>query len=177
MINISKSNNYISLIFQNEKIVIIETFRVLELINFFKLLAAQQRAYKYQINTEEYIYNMESSKKNFIESLYYGKAYFSGLFTKKSEGLFIDSYEERFGVLCEIGLIILESPTGKPKEIINLLFAEIISTNNMKGNTGLIITVGNKVHKLNFETEKIKKEWEKQIEKWKRNNSFLTKYN
>ena len=177
MINISKSNNYISLIFQNEKIVIIETFRVLELINFFKLLAAQQRAYKYQINTEEYIYNMESSKKNFIESLYYGKAYFSGMFTKKSEGLFIDRYEERFGVLCEIGLIILESPTGKPKEIINLLFAEIISTNNMKGNTGLIITVGNKVHKLNFETEKIKKEWEKQIEKWKRNNSFLTKYN
>ena len=177
MINISKSNNYISLIFQNEKIVIIETFRVLELINFFKLLAAQQRAYNYQINTEPYIYNMESNKKNFIECLYYGKAYFSGLFTKKSEGLFIDSYEERFGVLCEIGLIILESPTGKPKEIINLLFADITRTNNQKGNTGLIINVGKKVHKFNFETEKIKKEWEKQIEKWKRNNSFLTKYN
>ena len=99
------------------------------------------------------------------------------MLTKKSEVLFISTYEERFGVLCEIGLIILDSPTGKPKEIINLLFAEIISTNNMKGNTGLIITVGNKVHKFNFETEKIKKEWEKQIEKCKKNNSFLTKYN
>ena len=89
MINILNSNNYISLIFQNGKKVIIETFRVLELINFFKLLAAIQKAYKYKINTEDYIYNMESSKKNFIECLYYGKAYFSGLFTKKIEGLFL----------------------------------------------------------------------------------------
>ena len=58
------------------------------------------------------------NSKNCVEGLYFGKAYFSGHFYQKSEGIFIEKNEERFGVLCEIGLIILESPTGKPKNII-----------------------------------------------------------
>ena len=177
MINISDTSNYVSFIFQRGEVVIIEIFRVLELINFLKLIKAQQKSYNYKINNEPYIYNSSSNKNNYIECLYYGKAYFSGHFSKKIQGIFMDKYEERFGVLCEIGLIILESPTGKPKEIINLLFAEVTETNNQKGNTCLIICVGQSVHRLAFETEKIRNEWEKQIVQWKKNNSLLTKFN
>ena len=177
MINITKSSNYISFIFQKGDIVIIETFRVLELINFFKLIQAQQKVYKFRINVEPYIYSNMKTSKNCIEGLYYGKAYFSGHFWQKSEGIFIEKNEERFGVLCEIGLIILESPTGKPKNIINLLFAVINSFNNEKGNNCLAISVGNKIYKLSFESEKVRIEWEQQINLRKKNNLLLTKFN
>ena len=174
MINISKSSNYISLFFERGEIIIFETFRVLELINFFKLLKAQQKSYNYKINIEPYIYSADKKDKNYIQCLYYGKAYFSGYLSKKSEGIFIDKYEERFGVLCEIGLIILESPIGKPKEIINLLFAQISTFNNSEGNNCLAINVGEITHKLAFENENVRKEWESQIILWKNNNSYLT---
>ena len=39
----TKSSNYVSFIFQRGEVVIIEIFRVLELINFFKLIQAQQK--------------------------------------------------------------------------------------------------------------------------------------
>ena len=148
MINMTKSSNYVSFIFQRGEIVIIEIFRVLELINFFKLIQAQQKSYKFRINIEPYIYSSMQNSKNCVEGLYFGKAYFSGYFYQKSEGIFIEKNEERFGVLCEIGLIILESPTGKPKNIINLLFAEINSFNNEKGKNCLAISVGNKLYQL-----------------------------
>ena len=177
MINVTKSSNYVSFIFQRGEVIIIEIFRVLELINFFKLLKAKQKSYQFEINPEPFIYNDLKNSKNCVEGLYFGKAYFSGHFWKKSEGIFIDKNEERFGVLCEIGLIILESPTGKPKDIINLLFAEINSFNNEKGKNCLAISVGSKLYQLSFETEKIRTEWEQQINLWKKNNSLLTKFN
>ena len=176
LINISKSNNYVSLIFLNGNIVIIELFRVLELINYLKLIQAQQK-YNFSTNSEPYIYDPNKSSNNFIESIYYGKAYFSGYLSKKSEGIFIDKYEDRFGVLCEIGLIILDSPTGKPKEIINLLFADIFPYNSQKGKTGLVIEVGDHRHRISFESEDIREEWEQRIKYWKKNFSVLTKFN
>ena len=177
MINITNSSNYVSFAFQRCEIVIIEIFRVLELVNFFKLLQAQQKSYKYKINPQPNIYSNIDNSKNYVECLYYGKAYFSGHFWKKSEGFFTEKNEERFGVLCEIGLIILESATGKPKDIINLLFAEINSFNNEKGKNCLAICVGNKVYQLSFENEKVRIEWERQIYLWKKNNFLLTKFN
>ena len=177
MVNISNSSNYISFIFQNDQTVIIEIFRVLELVNFLKLIKAQQKSYSFSMNREPYIYDATTNSKNYIECLYYGKAYFSGQFSKKSEGIFIDKYEDRFGVLCEIGLIILESPTGKPKEIINLLFAQVQQYNSQRGNNCLAIIVGNHTHKIAFESENIKKEWEQQIKLWQINNNVLTKFN
>ena len=176
-IKISNSSNYVSLTFKKGEPVIFEIFRVLELINFFKLIKAQQKSYNYQIKIEPYIYSIEKTEKNYIQSLYYGKAYFSGQFKKKSEGVFITRYEERFGVLCEIGLIILESPTGKPKEVINLLFAVMETFNSEQGNNCLAIRVGDQTHLFSFENESISKEWQNQIFIWKKNNSFLTKFN
>ena len=176
-VKISNSSNYVSLTFKKGEPVIFEIFRVLELVNFFKLIKAQQTSYNYQIKIEPYIYSTEKTKKNYIQSLYYGKAYFSGQFKKKSEGVFITRYEERFGVLCEIGLIILESPTGKPKEVINLLFAEMTTFNNEQGNNCLVIQVGEQTHLFAFESENVSKEWQNQIYIWKKNNSLLTKFN
>ena len=60
------------------------------------------------------------------------------------------NYEERFGVLSEIGFIILESPNGKPKKIVNLLFADISRFNTNKGNNGLAINVRGEIYKLIF---------------------------
>ena len=175
VISISDINNYMSFIFDRGEIIIIETFRVLELINFFKLVQAQQKLYKYQYSLEPYIY-VNRECPNYLECLYYGKAIFSGSLSKRTEGFLGTKYEERFGVLCEIGLIILESPTGKPKNLINLLFADITCFNNENGNNCLAITVNKKSHLFSFENEKIRKEWENQLKLWKQNNSQLTKF-
>ena len=178
LFSISNTSNYVALFFQRSEDVIFETFRVLELVNFMKLIKARQKSFKFVINSEPYIYTKpnEIKKTNYIESLYYGKASFSGNFKKQIEGIFTVNYEERFGVLCEIGLIILESPTGKPKEIINLLFADISGFNTREGNNGLAINVRGKIHKLAFESDKIRNEWENKIKYWKKNNSLLTKF-
>ena len=175
-ISISDSSNIISLKFKRSELVTFDTFRVLEIINFFKLVKAQQK-YGFQIVTSNYVYENEETKKNFIQSLYFGKAYFSGYLKKQSEGLFTTKFEERFGVLCEIGLIILDSPTGKPKEIINLLFAEFSFFNTETGNNGLVINVGEKSYLFSFESESLCKEWKRQFDYWKNNNSLLTKFN
>ena len=111
-----------------------------------------------------------------MECLYYGKAYFSGNLIEQVDGLFTLNNKERFCVLCEIGLIILESPIGKPKDIINLLFADISGFNTREGYNGLAIHVKNKNYKFICENDKIEKEWEQQIKKWKKDNAFLTKF-
>ena len=179
LISITNSSNYVCFFFQRSEAVIIELFRVLELVNFMKLLQARQKALKFSLSIEPYIHTQpnEGKKKNFIESLYYGKAAFSGSFQKQVEGLFTLNYEERFGVLCEIGLIVLESPTGKPKEIINLLFADFSRFNTREGNNGLAINIKGKIYKFIFDSEQIRNEWEKHIKTWKGNNSLLTKFN
>jgi hypothetical protein len=47
LISISNINNYMSFIFDRGENIIIETFRVLELTNFFKLMQAKQKIYQY----------------------------------------------------------------------------------------------------------------------------------
>ena len=179
LISITNSSNYICFFFQRSEAVIIECFRVLELVNFMKLLQARQKSLKFSLSIEPFIHTQpnEVKKKNFIECLYYGKAAFSGSFQKQVEGLFTLSYEERFGVLCEIGLIILESATGKPKQIINLLFADFSRFNTREGNNGLAINIRGQIYKFIFDSEQIRNEWEKHIKTWKANNSLLTKFN
>ena len=71
----------------------------------------------------------------------------------------------------------MDSPTGKPKEIINLLFADIFPYNSQKGKTGLVIEVGDHRHRISFESEDIREEWEQRIKYWKKNFSVLTKFN
>ena len=174
---ISETSNYVSLIFQRTENIVFETFRVLELVNFMKLIQARKKSLLFQIISEPYLYIQpkEKIKKNYIESLYYGKAYFSGSFIKQFKGVF-KKEGERFGVLCEIGLIILDSPTGEPKEIINLMFAEISRFNTKEGNNGLSIFVKDSIHKLVFDNDKIRNEWESKINTWKKNNEVLTKF-
>ena len=178
LFSISNTSNYVALFFQRSENVIFETFRVLELVNFMKLIKAKQKSYKFNISLEPYIYVQPSEikKKNFIENIYYGKASFSGSFSIPVEGIFTMNYEERFGVLCEIGLIILESPNGKPKKIVNLLFADISRFNTNKGNNGLAINVRGEIYKLIFDNMDIRNEWENKIKSWKKSNVLLTKF-
>ena len=177
LLSISKTSNYVSLFFKRSEGVIFETFRILELINFMKLVK-KQKSLVFQISIEPYIYIQpnETTNNNFIENGYYGKAAFSGSFTKQVDRIFMLKNEERFAVLCEIGLIILESPNGKPKKIINLLFADISRFNTREGNNGLAINVAGNVHKFIFENDKIRNEWESKINAWKKSNDFLTKF-
>ena len=178
LLSITNTSNYVSLSFQRSENVIFETFRVLELVNFMKLIKAKQKSYKFTISIDPYIYVQphEIKKKNFIENLYYGKASFSGYFSMPVEGIFTMNYEERFGVLSEIGFVILESPNGKPKKIVNLLFADISRFNTNKGNNGLAINVRGEIYKLIFDNMNIRNEWEDKIKSWKKSNSFLTKF-
>ena len=176
--SISNTSNYVSFFFKGIEGIIFETFRVLELVNFMKIIKSRQKHLKFIINLEPFIYTKtnDSKKNNFVEYLYYGKAIFSGIFKKQIEGIFTSDYKERFGVLCEIGLIILESPNGKPEEIINLLFADISGFITNNGMNGLAIKVRENIYKFIFDNEKIKNEWESKINNWKKNNSLLTKF-
>ncbi len=178
LICISNTSNYVSFYFQRSEGIIFEIFRILELVNFMRLIQARQKSLKFSISIEPYIYMQpnEIKTRNFMECLYYGKAYFSGNLIEQVDGLFTLNNKERFCVLCEIGLIILESPIGKPKDIINLLFADISGFNTREGYNGLAIHVKNKNYKFICENDKIEKEWEQQIKKWKKDNSLLTKF-
>ena len=176
---IYETSNYISFFFKNENVVL-ETFRVLELINFMKLIQAKQKTFNFSIKMEKYIHiliDTAKNDKNFLNCLYYGKALFSGSFSKEKERIFTVNFEERFGVLCDIGLIIFESPTGKPKGAINLLFAELGHFNTSSGDNGLIIEIKDQRHKFIFENKNMRDLWEDQIIKWKQSYSLLTKFN
>ena len=144
-----------------------------------RLLKAIQKSFKFNVSIEPYIYaqpNEIMKENNFIECLYYGKASFSGSFSQQVEGIFSLKSEDRFGVLCEIGLIILESPTGKPLKIINLLFADISRFNTRDGINGLGINIRGKIYKFIFDSDNLRDQWESKIKEWKLNNSLLTKF-
>ena len=177
-VSFSNNNNYLSFIFQRSENVIFETFRILELVNFMRLLKAKRKTLNFAIESESYVFNeQKGNKKNYIENLYFGKGSFSGSFKKEvtsMKGLY-NHYEDRFGVLCDVGLIIFESPNGKPKEIINLLFADVGFIIGEK--TKLDIKVREKIHRFWFKTEWIRNEWKKKIDFWKKSNSNLTKFN
>ena len=179
LLSISDTSNFVSLQFKRSEKVIFEMFRILELVDFMKLLKARQKFLKFAIDQEPYILTErnETKKNNYMECLYYGKAYFSGSFKKQIIGIFTNNYEERFGVLCEIGLIVLESATGKPSEIINLLFADICEFNTRQGNNGLALNIRGNIHKFTFDNESIRDEWKNKIQSWKMSNALLTKFN
>ena len=179
LFSITNTSNYVSIFFQRAEGVILEIFRVLELVNYLKLLQARQKSLKFQISIEPYIYTKPEEiikKNNFIECLYYGKALISGSFEQIVEGIFSLKNEERFGVLCEIGLIILESYNGKPLKIINLLFADISRFNTRDGNNGLAINIRGKIYKLVFDSDELRDQWENMIKEWKQSNYLLTKF-
>ena len=179
LISISNKSNHIAVFFQRAESVVFEFFRVLEFVNYMRLLKAIQKSFKFNVSIEPYIYaqpNEIMKENNFIECLYYGKASFSGSFSQQVEGIFSLKSEDRFGVLCEIGLIILESPTGKPLKIINLLFADISRFNTRDGINGLGINIRGKIYKFIFDSDNLRDQWESKIKEWKLNNSLLTKF-
>ena len=179
LVSVTNKSNYIAIFFQRAESVTLEIFRVLELVNYLRLLKARQKSLKFQINIEPYIYTNQGEimkKNNFIECLYYGKALISGNFSQVVEGIFSNKSEERFGFLCEVGLVILESYNGKPLRIINLLFADISIFNTKEGNNGLGINVRGEVYKLIFDNEKLRDQWKNAIKEWKESNFFLTKF-
>ena len=179
-LSITKKSNYVSASFGKNKNVIFEFFRVLELVNYMRLLKARQRSLKFTINSfnaEPYINTQSNEIKknnNFIECLYFGKASFSGRFEQIDDELFSPKTEKRFGVLCEIGFVILESPIGKPLNIINLLFAEISRFNTKKGKNGLSINIKGNIYNLVFNSDKLREQWENKIKEWKQNNLLLS---
>ena len=179
-LSITKKSNYVAFSFQKNKNVIFELFRVLELVNYMRLLKARQRSLKFSINsfnTEQYI-NTQSNEiiknNNFIECLYYGKASFSGRFDQIDDEIFSPKSENRFGALCEIGLVILDSPVGNPLNILNLLFAEISRFNTKEGKNGLSINIKGNIYNLVFDSDKLREQWENKIKEWKQNNLLLS---
>ena len=171
-LNFSDKNNYVSVSFKGNENIIFEFFRVLELVNYMRLLKARQKSLKFTINSKSIIYTQKNDlikKNNFIECLYYGKASYSGRFSQIFDELFSPKSENRFGVLCEIGLVILESPNGKPLNIINLLFADISRFNTKEGNNGLNINVKGNIYKFIFDSDKLRDQWDNIIKEWKQN--------
>ena len=174
-LSITKKSNYVSFSFQKNKTVIFEFFRVIELVIYMRLLKARQKSLKFLINSESHIYTQSNEiikNNNFIECLYYGKASFSGRFIYIVDDISAFMNEYRFGVLCDIGLVILESPNGKPLNILNLLFADINKFNTKEGNNGLNINIRGEIYKLIFDSDKIREQWENIIKEWKKNISF-----
>ena len=174
-LNISKQSNYVCVSFEKNKNIIFEFFRVLELVNYMRLLKARQRSLKYSINStniEQYINTKSNEIKknnNFVECLYFGKASLSGRFDQIDNEMLSTKSENRFGVLCEIGLVILESPIGKPLNILNLLFAEISRFNTKEGKSGLSINIKGNIYNFVFDNDKLREQWENKIKEWKQN--------
>ena len=170
-INVSNKNNFVSLVFDQYEMLSFELFRILEIVDFFKILQTKNKKnYKYKIIIQPYTNNFKTSyNKNFTECLYYGKAIFSGRLERYKSGMIYSSKEKIFGVLSEIGLILLDSPVGQPLEIINLLFAEIKSLSDDYG-YWLIIIIGKNKHSFVFDSLTLRTQWQKEIEKYKESN-------
>ena len=166
-INASTNNNIISLTFLTGEIVIFESFRVLEFVNFFNYMNALEKANNYSININNYNnLFIKEKKKNYTICPYYGRAKLSGYLYKKIEGLVTVNFNERFVVLSEIGMIIMESPTGKPHEIINLLFSEIHQYEDKNGNPCFEIAIGKTIHVFRASSNAVRLKWVTEIEIW-----------
>ena len=166
-INASTNNNIISLTFLTGEIVIFEIFRVLEFVNFFNYMNALEKANNYSININNYNnLFIKEKKKNYTICPYYGRAKLSGYLYKKIEGLVTVNFNERFVVLSEIGMIIMESPTGKPHEIINLLFSEIHQYEDKNGKPCFEIAIGKTIHVFRASSNAVRLKWVTEIENW-----------
>lgn len=174
-INASTNNNLISLSFFTGEILIFEIFRVLEFINFFKALNAYEKGNNYSINISKFNNQFLPSKKtakNYTNTPYYGKAILSGYLIKRSEGVLGKTYNEKFCVLTDIGLVVMDDPLGKPSEIINLLFCEQSEYEDKDGNYCLEIVVGKNVHMFIAKSMIIRQNWKTNIDNW-----ILSTYN
>ena len=166
-INASTNNNLISLTFHTGEIIIFEIFRVLEFINFFQTINANEKANNYSININNYNnLFLASKKKNYTTCPYYGKARLSGYLKKRVDGVVTVNYYERFVVLCDIGMIILDDPLGKPLEIINLLFAETHQYEDKNGIPCFEIAIGKTVHVFKSTSANLRQNWINEIERW-----------
>ena len=75
--------------FSSGEIIIIEIFRVLELINYYKLLI-EKKGYKYKISLDDNNNAFTLNKKtdlNFTNLPFYGNTALSGVIYKKYEGI------------------------------------------------------------------------------------------
>ena len=168
-INASTKNNYITLHFDDGDIMIIEIFRVLEFINFFKILNVQEKSNNYSINVNEFYNNFEGlqNKKNYTICPFYGRTKLTGYLLQKAGTFLTTTYEGRFVVLCDIGLIIMDEPNGKPLDIINPLFCEsrsYIDERDYKHCFELFI--GKKKYVFKTESEHIRRKWINALECW-----------
>ena len=172
-INASTDNNIISLIFDTGEIVIFEIFRVFEFINFFKTMNAIERGNNYAINVNgnnNKNYD-KKKKKNYSTTPFYGNAILSGYLKKKYEQFLQTTFNKRFVALCDIGLIVMDEPQGKPIEIINPLLSEIHLYNDKK-ELCFELVIGKTKHTFSAENNSLRMKWKDEIEKW-----ILTTYN
>ncbi len=165
---ISTMNNYVSMTFENGEIINFEIFRILELMNFLKSLNALHKT-KQEIDINMSDYNnqfVKNNPKNFTVSAYHGRSIFSGHLKKRVESFLKTRFEERFVVLTEIGLIIMDSPNGKPLEIVNLLFAKWTPYNGGDGDYCFNLFIGKTQHTFSADTEMLRTKWLSEFEKW-----------
>ena len=165
---ISTLNNYVSMTFESGEILNFEIFRILELMNFLKALnALNQTAQKIEINMSDYNNQfMKNNPKNFTVSAYHGRSIFSGFLKKRVELFLKAGFENRFVVLTEIGLIVMDEPNGKPLEIINLLFSKWNLYNGGDGDYCFHLFIGKTKHTFSADTETIRNKWIFEFEKW-----------
>lgn len=167
---VSTNNNYVSFIFETGEVVIFEIFRILELMNFFKSLNALHKTRNpITINIDEinnqFVKN-KSKNNNYTTSPYFSKAIFSGRLKQKVEGIFNSGFENRFVILTEIGLIIMDKPNGKPLEIINPLFSKNSIYNGGEGEFCFMLFIGKFQYTFSAESLHIRTKWLSLIEYW-----------
>ena len=165
-IDISTNNNFIHFEFNNNIFFYFEIFRILELIDYFKNLNILNEQHKYEIKINSNKSIPKKSHKNFMNSPFFGKCIYSTFIKKKTSGLLQPFYPTRFLVLCDLGLLILESPHGKPLEIVNPLFSKQKEYEDHNNNLCYEIIIKKDSHIFIFETDFERKIFDKKIHFW-----------
>ena len=166
IVNISTTNNTITLIFDSIENIMIEIFRILELINFFKTLNSLNKT-NISINSNKLNNQIEKIKrKNYTNSPYYGKCQLSSFIKKKYTNILQTYYDKKFLILCDLGLVLMDDPMGKPIEIINVLFAKTNEYNDSYGNYCFDIIIGDIIHSFCATSDSLRRKWVSEIENW-----------
>ncbi len=166
IVNISTTNNTITLIFDSVENIMIEIFRILELINFFKTLNSLNKT-NISINSNKLNNQIEKIKrKNYTNSPYYGKCQLSSFIKKKYTNILQTYYDKKFLILCDLGLVLMDDPMGKPIEIINVLFAKTNEYNDSYGNYCFDIIIGDIIHSFSATSDSLRRKWVSEIENW-----------
>jgi len=166
IVNISTTNNTITLIFDSGENIVFEIFRILELINFFKTLNSLDKT-NISINSNKLNNQIENiKKKNYTNSPYFGKCQLSSFIKKKYSNILQTYYDKRFLILCDLGLVLMDDPMGKPIEIINVLFAKTNEYNDSYGNYCFDIIIGDIIHSFCATSDSLRRKWISEIENW-----------